>query len=287
MDWQQAQKQLLTQLLPLYGDREAAVITDWTLENLSGWKKIDRLLHKSSPLSPEAIDTYQKYTRELLFNRPVQYVLHESWFAGMKLYVDEHVLIPRPETEELVEWIVSTATPQSPSTAAPAFLDVGTGSGCIALALAKQLPFARMHACDISPEALAVARRNATTQNLSPAFHQMDFLDPQSWDTLPPIDSLVSNPPYIPKKEKAEMAIHVTEFEPDQALFVPDNDALVFYRALGRFAQQRLPNGGQVFVEIHEEMGQQVKQVFLDAGLTEVTLRQDLQGKDRMVKATR
>ena len=147
MDWQQAQKELISQLIPLYGEREAAIIADWTMENLSGWKKIDRLLHKSAPLPPEALNTYQKYCRELLAHRPVQYVLHESWFAGMKLYVDENVLIPRPETEELVEWILS-----SPSPRITKILDIGTGSGCIALALAKNLPSAKVHACDISPE---------------------------------------------------------------------------------------------------------------------------------------
>ena len=279
MDWQQAQKELIIQLIPLYGDREAAVIADWTMENLSGWKKIDRLLHRSDLLPPETLNTYQKYTAGLLAHRPVQYVLHESWFAGMKLYVDENVLIPRPETEELVEWILSS----SPITN---ILDVGTGSGCIALALAKALPSSNVYACDISPDALAVARRNATTQNLPLTLHQLDFLDPQSWDSLPPIDCLVSNPPYIPISEKAEMAAHVIDFEPNQALFVPDNDALVFYRALSQFAQQRLPKGGQLFVEIHEEMGTLVQQLFREAGLTDVILRQDLQGKDRMVKAT-
>jgi release factor glutamine methyltransferase len=279
MDWQQAQKELVTQLIPLYGDREAILIADWVMENLSGWKKIDRLLHRSEPLPPDTLDTYKRYSRELLTHRPVQYVLHETWFAGMKLYVDESVLIPRPETEELVEWIRS-------SLPAPSILDVGTGSGCIALALAKQLPFARVHACDISPEALAVARRNAAAQHTSLTFHQLDFLNPHSWDTLPPIDCLVSNPPYIPLKENGTMATHVTHFEPDRALFVPDDDALVFYRALGRFAQQRLPKGGQVFVEIHEEMGQAVKALFLETGFSTVILRQDLQGKDRMIMAT-
>jgi release factor glutamine methyltransferase len=297
MDWQQAQKELIIQLTPLYGDREAALIADWTMENLSGWKKIDRLLHRSDSLPSEALDTYQKYTRELAGHRPVQYVLHESWFAGMKLYVDEHVLIPRPETEELVEWILSSSPPlttsqpnEAPSSqprSSPTILDIGTGSGCIALALAKHLPSAKVHACDISPDALSVARRNATTQNLTLILHQLDFLDPKTWDTFPPIDCIVSNPPYIPIGEKAGMATHVIDFEPNQALFVPDNDALVFYRALSRFAQQRLPEGGQLFVEIHEEMGTLVQQLFQEAGLTEVTLRQDLQGKDRMVKATR
>ena len=278
MDWLQAQKSLTTELLPLYGDREAAIITDWVLENLSGWKKIDRILHRSDPLSPRTLTTYNQYTQELLTHRPVQYVLHESWFAGMQLYVDENVLIPRPETEELVEWVLETA----PSS----ILDVGTGSGCIAIALAKKLPTIQIHACDLSPKALEVASRNATTQNTPITFHELDFLNPETWRQLPPITCLVSNPPYIPANERTQMATHVTEFEPSQALFVPDNDALLFYRAISRFAREHMPAGSRVFVEIHEDLGEQVLSLFRSNGLSDTTLRQDLQGKDRMVKAT-
>jgi release factor glutamine methyltransferase len=197
----------------------------------------------------------------------------------MKLYVDENVLIPRPETEELVEWVLESS-PLSP------ILDVGTGSGCIPIALAKRLPSAQIHTCDISPKALEVARRNADSQNTSINFHHLDFLNPESWNDLPPITCLVSNPPYIPLNEKTQMATHVTEFEPGQALFVPDNDALLFYRALSRFAARQMPAGSQLFVEIHEEMGEQVPNLFRSAGLSDVTLRKDLQGNDRMVKAT-
>jgi len=281
MDWLQAQKSLTTQLIPLYGDREAAIITDWVLENLSGWKKIDRILHRSETLPAQTLSVYQRYTRELLTHRPVQYVLHEGWFAGMKLYVDENVLIPRPETEELVEWVLS-ATPSSLHT----ILDVGTGSGCIAIALAKKLPPSQIHACDLSLKALEIARRNAASQNTPIKFHELDFLNPAAWNDFPAITCLVSNPPYIPLNERTQMATHVTGFEPGQALFVPDNDALLFYRALSRFACQLMPRGSQLFVEIHEEMGEQVPNLFRSAGLGDVILRKDLQGKDRMVKAT-
>jgi len=232
----------------------------------------------------------------------------------MKLYVDENVLIPRPETEELVEWVAETLSsattpnpatgsgptpspapytppfipsPNLPARAAPILLDVGTGSGCIAIALARLLPFANVHACDISPQALAVARRNASTQNAPLTFHEANFLDSAAWSALPPVTCLVSNPPYIPLREKAAMAPHVIGFEPDKALFVPDDDALVFYRALSDFAQSRLTAGARIFVEIHEEMGQPVLALFRSAGFQDILLRQDLQGKDRMIKATR
>jgi len=280
MDWLQAQKSLTTRLLPLYGDREAAIITDWVLENLSGWKKIDRILHRSEPLAPQALTTYERYTQELLSHRPVQYVLHESWFAGMRLYVDENVLIPRPETEELVEWVLASIPPTS------TILDVGTGSGCIPIALAKKLPTSQIHACDLSPKALEVAGRNAISQNTPITFHELDFLNPETWVSLPPITCLVSNPPYIPATERSQMATHVTEFEPGLALFVPDDDALIFYRAISRFAREHMPGGSQIFVEIHEDLGEQVLNLFRSTGLSDSTLRQDLQGKDRMVKAT-
>lgn len=279
MDWQQAQKELITQLIPLYGDREAAAIADWTMENLSGWKKIDRLLHRSDPLPPETLNTYKKYSRELLDQRPVQYVLHESWFAGMKLYVDENVLIPRPETEELVEWVIQTTL------SSPLILDVGTGSGCIAITLALQLPGAQVHAIDISTGALTVAGRNAQNLQAPVCFHQLDFLDPQQWPLLPQFTCIVSNPPYIPDSDKTTMALHVLKSEPHLALFVPDNDPLLFYDALARFAKQHLSPGGFLFAEIHEALGPAAVQLFREAGFQEVILRKDMQGNDRMIRA--
>jgi release factor glutamine methyltransferase len=310
MDLQQAQRQLTTQLTPLYGGREASIIADWVMLHLTGRKRLDRLVYSSEPLSGSLLQQYEKYRDELLAHRPVQYVLHESWFEGMKFYVDERVLIPRPETEELVEWVAhsiaaatsgpaplgtpsassSSTSPGSPP-AAPqpptGILDVGTGSGCIAIALAKKFPALAVHACDISGAALDVARQNALTLDAGKNihFHPLDFLDSDQWVNLPAIRWLVSNPPYIPLKEKPVMAVHVTEAEPSLALFVPDDDPLIFYRSLGNFARQHLPEGGQLFVEIHEEMSAPVLGLFLATGAKEVIAKKDLQGKDRMVKA--
>ncbi|HEY4062865.1 MAG TPA: peptide chain release factor N(5)-glutamine methyltransferase [Puia sp.] len=280
MDWQQAQKELLSRLSTLYEDREAAVITDWVMEQLTGWKKIDRLLHRSEPLPPAAIGQLKKYTEELLRHRPVQYVLQESWFCGMKFYVDERVLIPRPETEELVEWIAAEARPSS-------LLDVGTGSGCIAISLKKKLNALTVHACDLSEGALAVARQNATTLDADIRFQQIDFLREEQWQHLPTVDLLVSNPPYIPITEKAGMAPHVVGFEPHLALFVEDNDPLVFYQKLAGFANRKLAPGGSIFVEIHEELSGPVMELFRKNGFPQTIVKKDMQGKDRMIKATR
>ena len=288
MDLQQAQRQLTMQLSPLYGSREAGLIADWVMEHLTGRKRIDRLVDSSEPLPGPLLQQYEKYRAELLAHRPVQYVLHESWFEGMKFYVDESVLIPRPETEELVEWVAQSITTGSPQPLSAGILDVGTGSGCIAISLAKKFPALAIHACDISGAALDVARQNALTLDAGKDihFHPLDFLDSDQWVNLPAIRWLVSNPPYIPLKEKPVMAAHVTEAEPSLALFVPDDDPLIFYRSLGNFARQHLAEGGQLFVEIHEEMSALTQSLFLATGAKEVIAKKDLQGKDRMIKAT-
>ena len=296
MDLQQAQRELATELSPLYGGREAALIADWIMEKLTGRKRIDRLLYPSEPLSAALLEQYKKYRAELLAHRPVQYVLQESWFCGMKFFVDERVLIPRPETEELVEWVAQTiaagiaaATPAQSIAPAPspgAILDVGTGSGCIAISLAKQLPALNTHSCDISEDALAVARGNAADLGVAVHFHHLDFLDSRQWTALPPVQWLVSNPPYIPLDERTNMASHVTEAEPALALFVPDNDPLVFYRALAEFARQKLLPGGSIFVEIHEDLASGTLEVFKAAGFQQVILRKDMQGRDRMIRAS-
>jgi release factor glutamine methyltransferase len=186
----------------------------------------------------------------------------------------------------------AASSPAPPNSAAPqplaAILDVGTGSGCIAIALAKKFPALTVHACDISKAALDVARQNALTLDAGKNihFHPLDFLDGDQWVNLPAIRWLVSNPPYIPLKEKPVMAAHVTEAEPSLALFVPDNDPLIFYRSLGNFARQHLAPDGALFVEIHEEMSALVLSLFQAIGAKEVIAKKDLQGKDRMIKAT-
>jgi release factor glutamine methyltransferase len=226
--------------------------------------------------------------------------LQEAWFCGMKFYVDEAVLIPRPETEELVEWVAEEAAryleksvPEAGVTAAGgpplpfSLLDVGTGSGCIAIALHKKLSHISVHACDISEEALAIARLNAARLEAGIQFHQLDFLDRLQRETLPGVHFLVSNPPYIPLWDKKTMGPHVVDFEPHLALFVSSGDPLIFYRALAEWAKDHLKPGGALFAEIHEEFAGPILQLFQEVDFQAVVLKQDLQGKDRMIKATR
>jgi release factor glutamine methyltransferase len=308
MTMHEAQQQLQTTLYQLYDNREATTIADWVMEHVTGMRKIDRILHKQSPLPPDRLTLLQEHTRELLTHKPVQYVLHEAWFCGMPLYVDENVLIPRPETEELVEWVVSEVrskkyevrnTSQEPEIGGPKsedssyllpptsyfrILDIGTGSGCIPISLKKKMPHAEIYACDISEGALAVAQKNAATQQTAVHFLSADFLDDTTWSTLPAIDIIVSNPPYIPHHNQNSMLQNVLAYEPHLALFVPNEDPLQFYHAIARFAQQKLLPGGCIFVEIHEDLGEQTKALFESKGFV-AEVKKDFQGKERMVKA--
>lgn len=283
MDITQAQRELLTRLIPLYGEREAAQIGDLVMENITGKKKIDRLLNKDVLLSPVQTDIFHQYIFGLSKHEPVQYVLRESWFCGMKFYVDQHVLIPRPETEELVEWIVG----DTPATTEQSILDIGTGSGCIAISLKKKLPSARVHACDVSPDALSVARRNADSLHADIDLIQLDILDSAKWDNLPPLDLLVSNPPYIPIKDISTMSPHVVNHEPHLALFVGNDDPGIFYHAIAKLGQKRLSPGRHVYAEIHEDLAGIVVGILKRTGYQDITVRKDMQGKNRMVKATR
>jgi release factor glutamine methyltransferase len=300
MDLLMAQQHLLAQLKEMYDEREAAIIADWVMEKVTGLKKIDRILEKKLELPAAALDLLKKYSTELANHRPVQYVLQESWFCGLRFYVDEQVLIPRPETEELVKWLVDEVASQQPFTV----LDVGTGSGCIAISVAVALKTKRVqtptgvpraapanapaiYACDISAEALAIARRNAAAHQAPIEFRLLDFLDSTQRSSLPPIQAIISNPPYISVGEKSGMAPHVVGFEPHLALFVADDDPLLFYKALAAFAIDRLLPGGAIFMEIHEALAAPVIQLFHTAGFSHITLKKDMAGRDRMIKATR
>ena len=291
MTMHEAQQQLQTTLYQLYDNREATTIADWVMEHVTGLRKIDRIMHKQSSLSPDRLTLLQEYTRELLTHKPVQYVLHEAWFCGMPFYVDENVLIPRPETEELVEWVVeetgnrqSAIGNQRSKVGTISILDIGTGSGCIPISLKKKMPHVETYACDVSEGALAVAQKNAATQQTVVHFLSADFLDDTTWSTLPAVDIIVSNPPYIPHHNQNSMLQNVLAYEPHLALFVPNEDPLLFYHAIARFAQQKLLPGGCIFVEIHEDLGEQTKALFESKGFA-AEVKKDFQGKDRMVKA--
>lgn len=283
MTIQQAYQQLLILLYKFYDDREAANIADWVIENVTGFKKIDRILNKQFPLNTQQQQLLNKYADELAANKPVQYVLHEAWFAKMKFYVDENVLIPRPETEELVEWIIANC--QSSTAGSQQILDIGTGSGCIPIALKKALSTSTIHAIDISEVALQVAKQNAKELNADVTFHLLDILNKEQWKHLNRFDIIVSNPPYIKQSEAETIKNNVLKYEPPAALFVSDEDPLLFYRTIAAFGLQHLNRGGQLYFEINETSGKEVCKLLEDQGYKNIELRKDMQGKNRMIKA--
>jgi len=274
---------LLNQLRTVYEEGEASAIGDWVMESLTGSDKTERMIYKNNPITTEEEEQLRGYAAKLLQHTPVQYVLNESWFCGLKFYVDENVLIPRPETEELVEWVISNCRFPIDTLS---ILDIGTGSGCIPISLKRRLRKARVTALDISEGALTVAKRNAAKMGAEVEFIQLDILNPVSWTVLEPADIIISNPPYIPEHNKTSMHPNVLKFEPHQALFVPDQDVLLFYKAIVDLAKTKLNKEGLLFFEIHEDLGQEVTKLLSSEGFTS-EIKKDMQGKDRMVMGRR
>jgi release factor glutamine methyltransferase len=276
----EARLQLTAALFDVYEHREAELIAGMVLEKITGWQKPDRVANKQVPLNLQQETLLQQYTKELLQQRPVQYVLNEAWFYHWPFFVNEHVLIPRPETAELVDWIYKDHKNRLVTV-----LDVGTGSGCIPVSLKKLLPAATITAIDISEDALTIARKNAAQLNAAITFELIDFLNETALESLSGFDIVVSNPPYIPLSDKSSMNENVLAHEPHLALFVFDDDALLFYRRIAHFCKTHLNNGGALYTEIHEQYASAVVTVFKAAGFKEVTVKEDMQGKARMVKA--
>ena len=250
------------------------------IEAVTGWNRMQQIVNVNTELTKEQQALLENYAQQLLGDKPIQYILGKAWFMGNELMVNENVLIPRPETEELVDWIIDYAKIKGK---ALRILDIGTGSGCIAISLKKALPDATVSAIDISPNAIKVAASNAAAQEVAIQLTTLDILDtaflPDQYDVI------VSNPPYIPMQEMGNMELQVTAHEPNIALFVPDEDPLVFYKAIARLAKLHLSANGQLFFEIHYDQGDAMI-ALLDEMHFHAELRTDLFGKDRMVRAS-
>ena len=231
----------LQQLKAIYSQSEATVITDWVFESIAGLQRFDIVKDPQQLLTNSIAEQLQTALADLLLHKPMQYVTGEAWFYNLKLFVNEHVLIPRPETEELVQLVLDSSVARS--NPLPTILDIGTGSGCIALAIKKNLPAADVTAIDVSKQALYIASINAATYDADIIFLKVDFLDESEWESLPMFDIIISNPPYIPINEKSNLDTNVTAYEPHQALFVPDNAPLLFYEKIATFGIKHLtPN---------------------------------------------
>ena len=273
-------QQLIQTLTPMHGAQEARAIVYALLEDVFGLRKTDVLLGKFDALSEAEKLHFAECAKRLSTGEPLQYVVGTAPFGELRFEVTPATLIPRPETLELVEWVVADENVKS----ALRLLDIGTGSGCIAISLAQLLPQAAVSAWDISAEALAVARRNAERNGVAVDFKQVDVLHVTEAETC---DCIVSNPPYICEEEKAEMTDSVLLHEPHTALFVPNTDPLRFYRAIAQLALSNLSPGGTLYFEINRAYGAETCNLLRYLGFRDVELRKDFYGNDRMVKGVK
>ena len=295
-----------SQLESIYGSDEANALIMILLEHYFNIDRVKITLEPDLRLSESELLTLHFAVKELLKNKPVQYIIGETEFCGMRFFVNENVLIPRPETEELVNQLISCSVNQLTVNPHPSFrpdierremgaekspanisiLDIGTGSGCIAISLAKLLKDSDITAVDISEKALEVARKNAEANEVNVHFVLDDILKPSIAELIDnQFDIIVSNPPYVCESEKSEMRANVLGHEPSSALFVPDSDPLIFYRKILEFAQKALKPDGEVWFEINEKFGKETAELCREMGFKNVEIIKDFRGKERVVRA--
>lgn len=269
-------------LSPFYPPEEADSLTRLILEQVTGFSRLQLHLHQTDRLPEPKIMQITEIVNRLLLHEPIQYILGETEFYGLKFSVSPDVLIPRAETEELVDWIISEEKDTCES-----LLDIGTGSGCIPIAIDKHARIDIVEGWDISEEALKIARQNAEKNDSSVSFSLQDIFDTVHIPSTSKWDVIVSNPPYVLTEESALMQQNVVGFEPHLALFVPDHDPLIFYRAIAQFATVHLQPHGSLYFEINERMGEQTTELLRENGFSDILTRKDLQGKVRMIRARR
>ena len=280
--------QFIQKLLPIYDAGEAESFFYLILEAKKQLKRIDLALNPDLNFSDEEIQLWNSILEQLQQEIPVQYLLGKTSFYGLEFEVNENVLIPRPETEELVDWIVQSGKLSFDSAQDDSgeikILDIGTGSGCIAISLAKNIPNAQVFAIDVSEKALATAQKNAEINGVEVAFLEKNILEIE--DLGQQFDIIVSNPPYVRELEKEEIKKNVLDNEPHLALFVDDNDALVFYRKIAELAQKNLSPNGQLFFEINQYLGKEMMELLEKMNFKNIELRKDIYGNDRMIRGT-
>ena len=273
-------QEFLIQCRNVYSDGEAAAITSIIFECVTGLFKSDIIVNPDRTLSEEENVRLQHCLNEVLKQKPVQYITNEAWFYQMKFHVCEDVLIPRPETEQLVEMAINFLNARQEQNV----LDIGTGSGCIPVAVKWNLPSANVTAIDVSEAALRIAAKNATEHKVDIVFLQNDFLDLEEWKKLSVYDAIVSNPPYIPRNEMDLLDKNVQAYEPHLALFVDDESPLLFYEKIALFGKEHLVKSGEIFMEVHEQYATAVSDYFRNNGY-ETKIVKDLFGKFRIVTA--
>jgi release factor glutamine methyltransferase len=261
-------------------------------EYLHNLKRIDVALNPNFELSDEEVEKWNAILAQLQQDKPIQYITGEAWFYGLKFEVNENTLIPRPETEELVEWIIESwkleaGRRKSENQKRINVLDIGTGTGCIPIALKANLPQANVSAIDVSENALEVAKRNAELNKVEINFIQANILEVEDLSQLPSsYNIIVSNPPYVRNLEKQEIKKNVLDYEPHLALFVEDTDALLFYRKIAQLAIKNLSPNGLLFFEINQYLGKETVELLENLGFKNIELKKDIYGNDRMVKCS-
>jgi release factor glutamine methyltransferase len=263
-----------TELQSIYSDNEIDSLAFWSIDFILKFSRSQWLLKSNYPLSNEVINFFEEVVKRLKKHEPIQYIFGECEFNGLMFKVSLACLIPRPETEELIRWIIEGDFKNG--------LDIGTGSGCIAISLAK-FSNIKMHALDISAEALEIAKHNAIKNNVSINFMKHDIFEDLS--NKHKFDFIVSNPPYVLESEKSKMKQNVLDFEPELALFVDDNNALLYYKRIVEFSKENLNDGGVLFFEINEQKAFEIKDLLEKNSFQDILIKKDMQGKNRMVKA--
>ncbi len=284
MTIKQYRDQFIQELTPIYDAGEVDSFFYLILEAKHQLKRVDLALEPDLVFSVTELETWNLISEQLKKEIPIQYLLGTTHFYGLELEVNSNVLIPRPETEELVDWIVQKSKFKVQSSKFK-ILDIGTGSGCIAISLAKNLPNAEVFALDVSEKALATAKRNAEFNQVTIQFILQSILETE--DLGQQFDLIVSNPPYVRDLEKHEIKKNVLDNEPHLALFVEDDDALIFYRKIVQLAQKNLSLNGQLYFEINQYLGQEMIDLLQEMGFKNTDLRKDIYGNNRMIKCTK
>jgi len=279
------------QLFPLFPEMEVESFFYLLTESYLEKTRIQLALEPDFELNSTQLQQFEKALQRLLQQEPIQYILGDTEFFGYPFQVNQHTLIPRPETEELVAWIIEDVknknqenSQHKPLNSNITILDIGTGSGCIPISLAKELPQAKVSSIDVSEEALQVARRNSTLNKVAVNFIQQDILKaeclPEKYDVI------VSNPPYVRELEKEQMHQNVLDFEPELALFVENDDPLIFYRKIAKLAKNALTENGKLYFEINEYLPEEMVSLLEEIGYQDIELKKDIFGKFRMCKAS-
>lgn len=267
----------VSELQQVYDSAEAVNLMWWAIQEITSKPKKELLVSENIEVSPEKITEVLSLLKS---GKPIQYIFNKAYFFDLEFYVDEHVLIPRPETEELVQWIITDHS----KTESINIIDLCTGSGCIAISLKHNLPHTKVSALDVSEKAIEIATKNAVSINLEIDFDCNDLF---KLNTTEQFDIIVSNPPYVCEKEKALMHKNVLDYEPHIALFVEDDDALIFYKVIAKFGLTNLKPAGIIYLEINESLAKETAAIFIQFGYHSTEIRKDLNGKERMIRVTK